>query len=52
MLVMVSREMMTRVQEYFVTFPVDGEVENGRLVTVTGEVFRIDETREYPDNYI
>ena len=42
MLVMVSREMMTGAG-IFVTFPVD-TVENGRLVTVTGEVFRIDRT--------
>lgn len=50
MLVMVSREMMTGAG-IFVTFPVD-TVENGRLVTVTGEVFRIDETEEYQTLYL
>lgn len=49
MLVMVSRESdWVRI---FVTFPVD-TVENGRLVTVTGEVFRIDETEEYQTLYL
>ena len=50
MLVMVSREMMSGAG-IFVTFPVD-TVENGRLVTVTGEVFRIDETEEYQTLYL
>ena len=50
MLVVVSREMMTGAG-IFVTFPVD-TVENGRLVTVTGEVFRIDETEEYQTLYL
>lgn len=50
MLVVVSREMVTGTG-IFVTFPVDA-LEDGRMVTVTGEVFRIDETEEYQTLYL
>lgn len=50
MLIVVSREAVTGAG-IFVTFPVDA-MEDGRLVTVTGEVFRIDETEEYQTLYL